>query len=144
MNYNCEDCGFTTKKKANHQAHLKTKKHLNRIIKKAEKEKQKQSNWIFKKIANTLFPYIDTATYPAAFKRAQKKSFMDMRHMYLVPLNNYLDTTQIKMCDVIDFRWFLGVSGPWDLDNLIPLKISLHIHLFLSKTGRTALVNKLK
>ena len=73
------------------------------------KEKQKQFNWIFKKIANALFPYTDTASHLKSFNRAQKKSFMDMRHMYLVPLNNYLDTTQIKMCDVggrwSDIKW---------------------------------------
>ena len=63
------------------------------------KEKQKQFNWIFKKISNALFPYSDTAANSLSFNKAQKKSFMDMRHTYLVPLNKYLDTTQIKMCD---------------------------------------------
>lgn len=70
----------------------------------APKERQKKYKWLFKKMARTMFPYTETSRGELSFERAVKKSYLSMRVEILSPLNKYLDTVQIKMCDTKG-RW---------------------------------------
>ena len=55
-------------------------------------------------MARTMFPYTETSRGELSFERAVKKSYLSMRVEILSPLNKYLDTVQIKMCDTKG-RW---------------------------------------
>ena len=68
------------------------------------KEKQNKYSWIFRLMADKMFPYTQTATTTSSFIKAQTKSRMELRSKYLSPLNKALDTPQIKMCDTSG-RW---------------------------------------
>lgn len=86
----------------------------------APKEHQTKYKWLFKKMAQTMFPYTETSKGEVSFERAVKKSYLSMRVEVLSPLNKYLDTVQIKMCDV---------NGSWSniIWNNVPSKtLALH------------------
>jgi hypothetical protein len=65
----------------------------------APKEHQTKYKWQFKKLAHTMFSFTETSKGDVSFERALKKTYLFVRTQVLSPLNKYLDTVQIKMCD---------------------------------------------
>lgn len=70
-------------------------------------------DWIFKRIAQEVYPYCSTAITDIGVSNANRKSWMHLRKRILAPLNKRLDTVQIKMAsgakgegqwDQIDFN----------------------------------------
>ena len=67
-----------------------------------------------------MFPYKETSKGEVSFERAIKKSYLSMRVEVLSPLNKYLDTVQIKMCDA---------KGRWseiEWNNVTSKSLALH------------------
>ena len=99
---------------------MKNKKHVSLAARWAPKERQTKYKWLFKKLAQSMFPYTETSKGEVSFERAIKKSYLSMRVEVLSPLNKYLDTVQIKMCDA---------KGRWseiEWNNVTSKSLALH------------------
>ena len=70
----------------------------------APKERQRNFNWLFKKLAYVIYPYVNTSNNEVSFEKASRKSYRTLRTEVLSPLNKYLDTVEIKMADA-DGMW---------------------------------------
>ena len=53
--------------------------------------------WLFRKIAEDMYPYNTTARTSTALEKSKRKAWMHLRKNILSPLNKRLDTIQIKM-----------------------------------------------
>ena len=86
----------------------------------APKEHQTKYKWLFKKLAKTMFSFTETSKGDVSFERALKKTYLFVRTQVLSPLNKYLDTVQIKMCDT---------NGSWskiDWNTVTSKSLALH------------------
>ncbi len=76
----------------------KEHKKISLAVKHAPREGSK-FDWIFRRLASYIYPYVDVATCSRKERKARKAAYTQLRQNYYSPLNKHIDTVEIKMAD---------------------------------------------
>lgn len=76
----------------------KEHKKISLAVKHAPREGSK-FDWVFRRLASYIYPYVDIASCSKKERKALKASYTQLRQNFYSPLNKYIDTVEIKMAD---------------------------------------------
>jgi Mg-chelatase subunit ChlD len=81
----------------------KSEKKISLAVKHAPREGSK-FDWVFRRLARTIYPYEVNFKRTRKEKQAFKASYTHLRQHYYSPLNKHIDTVEVKMADK-DGKW---------------------------------------